>query len=242
MVLATAGLDVHYGRRSALSGVDLLIEPGAVTSVVGPNGAGKSTLLNAIAGLVEPSSGCVELDGIDVTGRPAEQVFRRGLALVPEGKRVFSTLTVEENMRVAAAAFSSGAQRIEECLGLFPRLQARYKQRASYLSGGEQQQLMIARSLVGSPKYLLLDEPSLGLAPQVVQEVFRIVGRLAAEGVGILLVEQFVQQAMSISSQVHVLSRGRLVLGLSGEQARESITRGDFFHAYSGRTTEGDTP
>jgi branched-chain amino acid transport system ATP-binding protein len=241
VALVVQGLQVQYGRRTALSDVALVVQPGAVTSVVGPNGAGKSTLLNSIGGLVAPSAGQVLLDGTDVTGKPAERVFRDGLALVPEGKRVFGTLSVEENMRLAAAAFgrrSGAAGRIDECLGLFPRLQSRRAQRASFLSGGEQQQLMIARSLVGSPRYLLLDEPSMGLSPQVVQEVFKILARLAGEGVGVLLVEQFVQQAVAISSQVHVLARGRLAPGQTAEQAKEAIARGDFFQAYSGRSGE----
>jgi branched-chain amino acid transport system ATP-binding protein len=240
MALVVQGLQVQYGRRTALSDVELVVQPGAVTSVVGPNGAGKSTLLNSIGGLVAPSAGRVLIDGAEITGKPAERIFRDGLALVPEGKRVFGTLSVGENMRLAAAAFGrrSGADRIDECLALFPRLQSRRAQRASFLSGGEQQQLMIARSLVGSPRYLLLDEPSMGLAPQVVQEVFKILARLAGEGVGILLVEQFVQQAVSISSQVHVLARGRLAAGQTGEEAKEAIARGDFFQAYSGRSGE----
>jgi branched-chain amino acid transport system ATP-binding protein len=239
MALVVQGLQVQYGRRTALSEAQLVVMPGTVTSVVGPNGAGKSTLLNALGGLVAPSAGQVLLDGTDVTGRPAERIFRDGLALVPEGKRVFATLSVEENMRLAASAFGrkDGPGRIEQCLALFPRLQSRRAQRASFLSGGEQQQLMIARSLVGSPRYLLLDEPSMGLSPQVVQEVFKILARLAGEGVGVLLVEQFVQQAVGISSQVHVLARGRLAAGQTGEQARAAIDRGDFFEAYSGRST-----
>lgn len=242
-VLAVRGLTVQYGRRTAVSDVDVVVEAGSVTSVVGPNGAGKSSLLNSIAGLVVPRTGSVLLEGDDITGKPAEQIFRRGLALVPEGKRVFLSLTVDENMRLAAAAVGRdhGPGRIDECLSLFPRLQWRTRQIASSLSGGEQQQLMIARSLLGSPRYLLLDEPSLGLSPQVVEEVFQIIERLAADGVGILLVEQFVRQAVSISSHVHVLARGRLTLSLAGEDARASIAKGDFFEAYSGRS-QGSNP
>ena len=235
-LLTVEELDVHYGRRSAVSGVSFHIEAGTVTSIVGPNGAGKSSLLNAIGGLVAPSGGRVDLAGENITGRPSESTYRKGLALVPEGKRVFTSLTVEENMRVAAAAFgSSGAARIPKCLELFPRLQSRYKQKASSLSGGEQQQLMIARSLVGEPSVLLLDEPSLGLAPLIVREVFSIIERLARSGVGVLLVEQFVHDAVSISSRIHVLSRGKLVQSYTGVEARATIKAGGFFEAYSGR-------
>ena len=236
-------LSVHYGRRRAVSAVSLTVQPGMVTSVVGPNGAGKSSLLNAIAGLIPPSSGSVVLNGAEIVGLPAEKTFRRGLALVPEGKRVFASLTVEENMRLAAAAFGSEdvMRRTDECLRLFPRIEGRRKQRASYLSGGEQQQLMIARSLVGRPAYLLLDEPSMGLSPQLVQEVFQIVTKLAADGVGILLVEQFVRQAVAISGHVHLLARGSIVRSFSGDEARAALSEGDFFEAYSGRSRSEPT-
>ncbi len=175
-----------------------------------------------------------------MTGVSAERVVRSGLALVPEGKHVFTTLTVEENLRLAAAPFGRDTKRVRvaDHLVLFPKLQGRLAQRASYLSGGEQQQLMIARALVGSPAFLLLDEPSMGLAPQVVEEVFAILRRLADQGVGILLVEQFVAQAVSISERVHVLARGRLQPGVTGAEARASIEAGTFFEAYSGRRSD----
>lgn len=235
-LLTVDDLHVHYGRRSAVSGVSFHIDAGTVTSIVGPNGAGKSSLLNAVAGLVAPSAGKVELCGESIMGRPSEATYRKGLALVPEGKRVFTSLTVEENMRVAAGPFgASGSDRIPICLEMFPRLLTRYKQKASSLSGGEQQQLMIARSLVGEPSVLLLDEPSLGLAPLIVREVFSNIQKLAESGVGILLVEQFVHDAVSISSRVHVLSRGTLVQSYTGDEARAAIKAGGFFEAYSGR-------
>jgi branched-chain amino acid transport system ATP-binding protein len=234
--LVIESIDVHYGRLTAVSGASLSFERGVVTSIVGPNGAGKSSLLNAVAGLVKPSAGRVRLDGVDITGKSTEQILRLGVALVPEGKRVFSSLTVEENMRLAAAAFgSAGASRVDESLKLFPSLTSRRGQRASFLSGGEQQQLMIARALVGRPQYLLLDEPSLGLSPMIVRDVFDIIGRLAAEGVGVVLVEQYVHKAASVSSRLYVLSRGRLVLNLSGEEARDSIGQGELFDVYFGR-------
>ncbi|MCW2837365.1 MAG: transporter [Marmoricola sp.] len=237
MSLIIEGLEVQYGRRVALTGASLRVEPGEVTSIVGPNGAGKSTLLNCTAGLIKPARGSILVGGNDVSRVPAERVFRSGLVLVPEGKHVFSSLSVEENMRLAAASFGRAGRtaRIERCLDLFPQLQTRLAQRACSLSGGEQQQLMIARSLVGEPQFVLLDEPSMGLAPQVVQGVFAILRRLADQGVGVLLVEQFVQQAVSISDHVHVLARGRLGPRMTGTEARESIDRGTFFEAYSGR-------
>jgi branched-chain amino acid transport system ATP-binding protein len=243
MSLIIQDLEVQYGRRVAVRHATLQVNPGEVTSIVGPNGAGKSTLLNCTAGLLKPALGSIHKDDLDVTRMPAERVFRSGLVLVPEGKHVFNTLSVEENMRLAAAPFgrTGRAERVTNCLELFPQLQKRLSQRANSLSGGEQQQLMIARSLVGSPDYVLLDEPSMGLAPQVVTEVFAILRRLAERGVGVLLVEQFVQQAVSISDHVHVLARGRLGEGMTGAEARESIDRGTFFEAYSGRqSTDND--
>ena len=236
MPLVVSGVDVHYGRRRALAAADLTVGPGEVVSVVGPNGAGKSTLLNCVGGLVTPTSGTITADEDDLTSMPAERVVRAGVALVPEGKHVFTSLTVGENMRLSAAAFPSArADAIERALMRFPKLQARQSQRASSLSGGEQQQLMIARALVGNPSYLLLDEPSMGLAPQVVQEVFSILRSLAEGGVGVLLVEQFVQQAVSVSDRVHVLARGRVGTPMTTPEALAAIKAGTFFEAYSGR-------
>jgi branched-chain amino acid transport system ATP-binding protein len=241
VTLQVRGVDVHYGRRKALANADLVVEPGEVVSVVGPNGAGKSTLLNCIAGLVSPSSGSVEADGGVLSGLPAEKVVRAGVALVPEGKHVFTSLSVAENMRLAAAAFPNARnEAINGALDLFPKLRQRQAQRASSLSGGEQQQLMIARSVVGAPRYLLLDEPSMGLAPQIVQEVFGIVRSLAASGVGVLLVEQFVQQAVAVSDRVHVLARGQLGASMSKAEATAQLESGVFFEAYSGRGSSGD--
>jgi branched-chain amino acid transport system ATP-binding protein len=236
MSLEVTGVEIHYGRRRALADASLNVDAGEVVSVVGPNGAGKSTLLNCIAGLIAPSAGAIVADGVMLTATPAERVVRSGVALVPEGKHVFSTLTVEENMRLAAAAFPGlGRDAISGALALFPKLRDRQAQRASSLSGGEQQQLMIARSVVGSPRYLLLDEPSMGLAPQIVQEVFAILRSLATTGVGVLLVEQFVQQAVAISDRVHVLARGSLGASMSRAQAEAELQAGTFFEAYSGR-------
>lgn len=239
MTLAVSDIDVHYGRRRALAGANLRVEPGEVVSVVGPNGAGKSTLLNCIAGLVPASAGTVAADEVELTPLSAERVVRAGVALVPEGKHVFSSLTVAENMRLSAAAFRGlPPEAIRLATEHFPKLGDRQGQRASSLSGGEQQQLMIARALVGSPRYLLLDEPSMGLAPQVVQEVFGILRALAETGVGVLLVEQFVTQAVAVSDRVHVLARGRVGASMTQQAARVAIETGTFFEAYSGRAAQ----
>jgi len=239
VTLTVSDLEVHYGRRRALEGANVRINPGEVVSIVGPNGAGKSTLLNCIAGLVPASSGAVVADDVELTAMSAERVVRAGVALVPEGKHVFASLSVAENMRLAAAAFRGHApDAIRHATARFPKLQDRQSQRASSLSGGEQQQLMIARALVGSPKYLLLDEPSMGLAPQVVQEVFAILRALAQAGVGVLLVEQFVTQAVAVSDRVHVLARGRVGDSMTKAEAEQAIDAGSFFEAYSGRTVQ----
>lgn len=244
MALVIEDVEVQYGRRTALKGASLHVEPGQMVSVVGPNGAGKSTLLNCTAGLIKPVAGRIGIDGRDITTMPAERVVRGGVALVPEGKHVFSSLTVLENLRLAAAAFERAHRetRVAECLDLFPKLGMRTAQRASSLSGGEQQQLMIARCLVGSPAYLLLDEPSMGLAPQIVQEVFGMLRAQTERGVGVLLVEQFVQQAVSVSDHVHVLARGRVGPRMTGVEAREAIENGTFFEAYSGRERAAASP
>jgi branched-chain amino acid transport system ATP-binding protein len=243
MSLEVTGVDVHYGRRRALEGACLSVDPGEVVSVVGPNGAGKSTLLNCIAGLIAPSSGSIAAEDVLLTAVPAEKVVRSGVALVPEGKHVFTSLTVGENMRLAAAAFPGvGKDEISEALALFPKLRDRQAQRASSLSGGEQQQLMIARSVIGSPRYLLLDEPSMGLAPQIVQEVFGILRSLASTGVGVLLVEQFVQQAVAVSDRVQVLARGQLGAPMSQSEAQAQLEAGTFFEAYSGRGAGAASP
>jgi branched-chain amino acid transport system ATP-binding protein len=239
MTLVVSEVDVHYGRRLALAGANLRLEAGEVVSVVGPNGAGKSTLLNCISGLIPSSSGSVVAGDTVLTKLPAERVVRQGVALVPEGKHVFTSLTVAENLRLAAAAFpGNSGEAIERAIEQFPKLQARRSQRASSLSGGEQQQLMIARALVGSPEFLLLDEPSMGLAPQVVQEVFSILRVLAQSGVGVLLVEQFVTQAVAVTDRVHVLARGRIGPSMTQSEAQAAIAAGTFFEAYSGRSMQ----
>lgn len=241
--LIVEGLTVRYGRVEALRDVSLRASSGAVTTVVGPNGAGKSTFLNTVAGLVKPAAGTVSIDGRDITGVSPEELYRTGVALVPEGKRVFSTLTVEENLRLAASAFGRAHHdAIEECLETFPRLRERLKIRAAMLSGGEQQMLMISRALVARPSFLLLDEPSTGLSPLIVQEVLRSAHRLAARGVGVVLVEQFVQQAAAISSEVIVLARAEIRARYTADEAEAALADDTFFTAYSGRETVDEAP
>ena len=213
-LLEVTDLDVHYGGIHALKGVSFSVEEGQVVTLIGANGAGKTTTLRAISGLVKPSKGTVKFDGAPITGLGAHQIVARGLAHAPEGRGIFANLTVDENLQMGAYLRKDAAavaKDRERALELFPRVRERLAQNAGTLSGGEQQMLAIARALVARPKLLLLDEPSLGLAPQVVALIFKIVRTIAAEGTTILLVEQNAHQALRVATTAHVLEVGKLV-------------------------------
>ncbi len=229
-LLEVERLDVHYGGIHALKGVSFAVDEGQVVTLIGANGAGKTTTLRAISGLVRPSGGTIRFDGKPITGLPAHQIVARGLAHAPEGRGIFANLSVEENLQIGAylrGGDPSGVARDRErALELFPRIRERLQQNAGTLSGGEQQMLAIARALVARPKLLLLDEPSLGLAPQVVALIFKIVKTIAAEGTTILLVEQNAHQALRVASTGHVLEVGQLVTsGPAAELARDDKIR-----------------
>jgi branched-chain amino acid transport system ATP-binding protein len=209
-------VDVFYGPVKALHGVSLEVRPGEIVTLVGSNGAGKTTTLKTASGVLAPAKGRVVLAGEDVTGLPAHALVRRGLAHVPEGRRIFSALTVRENLEMGGytvrdrRALAAG---IDRAFSLFPRLAERARQPAGTLSGGEQQMLAIGRALLARPRLLLLDEPSLGLAPLLVQEIFREIARIAREdGVTILLVEQNAHLALACAGRGYVLETGRIVL------------------------------
>ncbi len=222
-LLSVQGLVVAYGPVLALRGVSLEVAAGEIVAVLGPNGAGKSTLLKAVAGAVAPASGRVLYDGGRIDGLPPEEVVRRGVALVPEGRLVFPRLTVAENLQVGAISRrdrTAVAADLERTLEMFPVLRERAGQLAGTLSGGEQQMLAIGRALMSRPRLMLLDEPSLGLAPIVVDRVFEMVRRLRAEGVTILLVEQNVHRALEVADRASVLAVGQVVLSGSGEELR----------------------
>jgi branched-chain amino acid transport system ATP-binding protein len=223
-LLEVRDLTVHHGQLRALSGVSLTVEPGEIYAMIGANGAGKSTLLRAIAGLNRPTSGSVWLDGADVTGLRPERRAKAGLVMVPEGRRLFSSLTVEENLLVGAAYAAPGPWTIERVYELFGWMRDRRAQRAEQLSGGEQQAVAIGRALVANPRALLLDELSLGLAPVVVRRIYSVLPELLASGVTILLVEQDVSQALRVATHIHCLLEGRTTLqGLPGDLAAEKI-------------------
>ena len=213
-LLEVKDLDVHYGGIHALKGVSFSVEEGQVVTLIGANGAGKTTTLRAISGLVKPSKGSVTFAGKPITGLAAHKIVARGLAHAPEGRGIFANLTVDENLQMGAYLRSDTAAVAKDrarALELFPRVRERLAQNAGTLSGGEQQMLAIARALVARPKLLLLDEPSLGLAPQIVALIFKIVRTIAAEGTTILLVEQNAHQALRVATTAHVLEVGTLV-------------------------------
>ena len=223
-LLAISGLTVRYGAIQAVRGIDLAIEAGEVVAVLGANGAGKSTTLKAIVGLVA-WGGEIRFDGASLQGRATEQIVRRGMTMVPEGRRVFPSLTVMENLTLGAAAHADGkalARNRAEVFELFPILRERGEQRAGTLSGGQQQQLAIARALMSEPRLLLLDEPSLGLAPQIVDSIFELILRLKQRGQTILLVEQNVAAALDIADRAYVLANGAITMSGAAETLRAS--------------------
>jgi len=214
-LLEIDGLDVHYGGIHALKGVSMKVDAGEVVTLIGANGAGKTTTLRAISGLVKPSRGTVKFAGKPITSMPAHAIVERGLVHAPEGRGIFANMTVAENLEIGAFLRKDAAQVAKDkdhALSLFPRLKERLAQNAGTLSGGEQQMLAIARALLSRPKLLLLDEPSLGLAPQIVALIFKIVKMIAADGTTILLVEQNAHMALGVASRAYVLEVGEIVL------------------------------
>ncbi len=220
-MLEVSGLSVRYGGIQALRGVELAVEQGEIVTLVGANGAGKSTLLAAISGLLSPDQGSIRFQGREIAGRPAHRLSRRGLILVPEGRKVFANLTVEENLELGGyfrPRDQALARDLEMVYQTFPRLAERRGQAAGTLSGGEQQMLALGRGLMSRPRLLMLDEPSLGLAPLMVAEVFAVIRRIHQGGVTVLLVEQNAAAALAIAHRGYVLETGRVVLAGSGRQ------------------------
>jgi branched-chain amino acid transport system ATP-binding protein len=219
-LLEMSGVRARYGAIEALKGVSLTVGEGEVVTLIGSNGAGKSTTLRTVCGLTRPATGTITFDGEDITGQPADRIVTRGIALSPEGRRCFPRMTVRENLELGAyrrpRAFrrhSSGvAADMERVLALFPRLAERTGQRAGTMSGGEQQMLAIGRALMASPRLLLLDEPSLGIAPILVQRIYQTIAEINRSGVAILLVEQHAHRALDAAARGYVLETGRVVL------------------------------
>lgn len=228
-MLEVQALHAFYGEAIALSGVNLRLDPGEIVCVVGPNGAGKSTLVNAIAGLHRATRGRIVMDGRDLARVAAHRVCEAGIAVVPEGRRLFPTMSVLENLELGAyrkGARTARDERLAWVYELFPRLAERAGQMAGSLSGGEQQMVAIGRALMASPRVLLMDEPSLGLAPVVVDEVFTTIGTINAAGVSVLLVEQNVERALRLATRGYLLSEGRVVLeGATADIGRSDVMR-----------------
>ena len=228
-MLKVTDLNVFYGPIHALKGISLDVNDGEIVTLIGSNGAGKSTTLNSITGLVKVSSGKVELDGMDITNMAAHKIVEKGISLSPEGREVFPALSVEENLRLGAytrqdkGEISSNFERVYD---LFPRLKERIKQSAGTLSGGEQQMLAIGRALMSSPRILLLDEPSMGLAPNLVLMIFDLIVSINKQGTTILLIEQNANMALSIASRAYVLETGNITLsGSAAELAKDDRVR-----------------
>ena len=229
-LLDVDGLDCRYGLLQAVRGVSFEVAQGEIVALIGANGAGKSTLLRAIAGAHRPHAGRVTFDSADVTRLPAHRRVSLGIALVPEGRRLFPSLTVEENLRVAAVGNRRGRWNVQAVLDVFPLLQARRKMPAATLSGGEQQAVAIGRALMSNPRLLLLDEVSLGLAPVVVDAVYRSLANVISEGATVLLVEQDLTRALRVAGRVICMLEGRIVL----EGAAQSLDRDRVVDAYFG--------
>ena len=223
-MLSVEGLKVRYGQIEAVKGLDFTVAQGEIVTLLGANGAGKTSTLAAIAGLA-PATGVIRFENRNLIGLRPEDISRRSIALTPEGRRVFPALTVAENLLLGGAMHHKGVSldaTREEMLTLFPILRERYRQRAGLLSGGEQQMLAIARSLMSQPRLLLLDEPSLGLAPKIVDEVFRLIAGLRQKGITILLVEQNAVRALDIADRGYVLVNGRITLQGKGRELAQS--------------------
>jgi branched-chain amino acid transport system ATP-binding protein len=222
--LLVANLSVRYGAVEAVRGLSLEVRPGQIIGLIGPNGAGKSSTLHAIMGSAPITGGDVRLDGTSILGRRPEEVARRGVALVPEGRRIFGELTVEENLRLGLAGRRAGTNcdGLARAHELFPILREFRSRQAGVLSGGQQQQLAIGRALAADPEILLLDEPSLGLAPKIVDVVFEALTQIRDSGLAVLLVEQRAQRTVALADQSHVLANGELHLTLGPEDAADT--------------------
>jgi branched-chain amino acid transport system ATP-binding protein len=222
-VLEIAGLRAGYGAVEILRGVDLAVSAGEIVALLGSNGAGKSTLNNNVSGIYRPFGGTIRFEGRDIAGEASKRIVESGLIQVPEGRRVFPNLSVRDNLELGSYRRGRAARQknLDHVVAIFPRLRERWKQAAGTLSGGEQQMLAIGRGLMGEPRLLILDEPSLGLSPLLVEEMFTLISRLNAEGLAILLVEQNVVQSLAIAHRAYVLEGGRIALSGKASELAE---------------------
>ena len=224
-MLQIKDIDVYYGNIQALRGISLEVNEGEIVTLIGANGAGKSTLLKTISGLLKPKKGSIEYLGSNIDGKPAQSIVKAGISHVPEGRRVFANMTVEENLELGAYLRNDreGIKKdLAHVYGLFPRLHERRKQLSGTLSGGEQQMLAMGRALMSKPKLIILDEPSMGLAPLMVKNIFNIIEMVNKEGVTVLLVEQNANMALSVADRAYVLETGSIVLAGTAKELQES--------------------
>ncbi|MGI9622156.1 MAG: ABC transporter ATP-binding protein [Acidimicrobiales bacterium] len=230
-------LTTRYGAISALRGVSLRVGANEVVGLIGPNGAGKTTLLHSVSGLLKPSAGAVRLEGTDTTGASPDAMLRHGLALVPEHRRLFAQMSVVENLKIGGVTLSGGerARLLDEVVELFPVLSDKWTTPAGYLSGGEAQQLAIARALMSDPRIVLMDEPSLGLAPVLVDLVFDLIDRLRSDGRTLLVVEQNASRMLQVADRAYVLRTGEIA---AEGPAQELLERDDLFDTFVGRYGE----
>ncbi len=229
MLLQASSVTASYGDAQALFGIDIDIRPGEVVALIGSNGAGKSTFLKTVTGLLPARGGEIRFDGQRIDRMDAADIVKLGIAMVPEGRRLFPSLSVEENLLMGALSRRAGAWNLERVFGLFPILKEKRRQPSTSLSGGQQQMVAIGRALMSNPRLLLCDEISLGLAPVVIREIYASLPALQQDGMALLIVEQDVQLAMQVSSRVVCLQEGRVSLaGQSGELTREQISQAYF--------------
>lgn len=224
-MLQIKDIDVYYGNIQALRGISLEVNEGEIVTLIGANGAGKSTLLKTISGLLKPKKGSIEYLGSNIDGKPAQSIVKAGISHVPEGRRVFANMTVEENLELGAYLRKDrdGIKKdLAHVYELFPRLHERRKQLSGTLSGGEQQMLAMGRALMSKPKLIILDEPSMGLAPLMVKNIFNIIEMVNKEGVTVLLVEQNANMALSVADRAYVLETGSIVLAGTAKELQES--------------------
>lgn len=233
-MLSVNNLEVYYGVINAIKGISFEVKEGEIVTLIGANGAGKTTILQTLSGLIKPKSGTIQYDGEDLTKVEPHDIIKRGIAHVPEGRRIFPNMTVEDNLELGGYILKDKSQikeGLQKAYSMFPRLEERKKQLAGTLSGGEQQMLAIGRALMTNPKIVLMDEPSMGLAPILVKEIFNIIKRINDEGTTVLLVEQNANMALSIADRAYVLETGKIV---SQGSASELLENDDIKKAYLG--------
>lgn len=240
-MLKVEGLEASYGRVAAVKGISLEVHEGEVVFLIGPNGAGKSTLLKTVSGLHRPGSGSIAFDGASISGLAPEDICRRGLVLVPEGRHIFGTLSVAENLSLGATIRADRQQiraDLDEVLGIFPILRERYTSAAVYLSGGEQQQLAIARAILQKPRLMMIDEPSLGLAPLVIDQVYDSLRKLNGKGMTLLVIEQSTARVADLASRVYVMRNGKIVLHETQSSLGDGSALTDAYFGDAGHAAE----